>query len=109
GCAGGRAARGPPARNWSPSGWRPPSTTARPDCGNVPSCRTGKPKPVKVNRRFSPNEGGFHAMRAHDSHVADDELTEADAGNPGPVPSATGPVPAARAANVRVPPAASHG
>ena len=48
-------------------------------------------------------------MRAHDSHVADDELTEASTGNPVTVPAATGPVPAARAANVRVPPAASHG
>ena len=48
-------------------------------------------------------------MRAHDSHVADDGLTEASTGNPVTVPAATGPVPAARAANVRVPPAASHG
>ena len=48
-------------------------------------------------------------MRAHDSHVADDGLTEAAAGNPGTVSLAAGPVPAARAANVRVAPAASHG
>jgi AcrR family transcriptional regulator len=53
-------------------------------------------------------------MRAHDSHVTDDGLTEAATGNPVTPSPATGPlatgrVPAARAANVRVPPAASHG
>src|SRR6202020_2060077 len=53
-----------------------------------------------------PNEGGFHAMRAHDSHVTDDGLTEAVTGNPvTPSPSpATGPL-----ASGHVPTARSHG
>jgi AcrR family transcriptional regulator len=47
-------------------------------------------------------------MRAHESHVADDGLTEAAARNPGTVSPAAGSIPAAGAPNVRVAPAASH-
>jgi AcrR family transcriptional regulator len=47
-------------------------------------------------------------MRAHESHVADDGLTEAAERNPGTVSLAAGPVPAAGAPNVRVAPPASH-
>ena len=47
-------------------------------------------------------------MRAHESHVTDDRLTEAAGRNPGTVSLAAGSVPAAGAPNVRVAPAASH-
>jgi AcrR family transcriptional regulator len=47
-------------------------------------------------------------MRAHESHVTDDGLTEAAGRNPGTVSPAPGAVPAAGAPNVRVAPAASH-